>query len=69
MSCWQCSVMCLSADSNDTQFTWIESFAACDVEILDSVEDEDEKIRNAVSIFEFEAVDIDGRTVPLSTYR
>ena len=61
--------LCLAADSSDTQFTWIRALEACGVEILPSADEEDDKVRNAQSIFDFEAVDIDGRTVPLRNYR
>ena len=40
----------------------------CGVKIMESVEEQDDKIKSAVSIFEFEALDINEMVVPLSRY-
>ena len=64
-----CIVHCLAADSSDTQFTWIRALSGCGVEILTSVEEECDMVRNATSICEFSALDIDGRSVSFDMYR
>lgn len=61
--------LCLAADSSETQFTWIRQLASIGVEIMPSMEEEDSMIQTAETIFEFEALDIENRLVPLSQYR
>lgn len=61
--------ICLAADSYETQFTWITSLGSCGVDILPSTDEEDDLVRNATSIFDFEALDIEGKTISLNKYR
>lgn len=61
--------ICLAADSYETQFTWIRSLGSCGVDILPSIDEEDDLVRNATSIFDFEALDIEGKTIALDKYR
>ena len=61
--------ICLAADSSDTQFTWIRLLANSGVEILPSADEEEERVRTAQSIFDFEAADIFGSMVSLRQYR
>ena len=68
-SCFSPLVMCLAADTIDTQFMWVRSLASCGVEILPSLEEETTQLRNATTIFDFTAIDIDKRTISLDKYR
>ena len=63
------TVMCLSADSSETQFTWLQTLEKAGVEILPAANEEEERIKNATSIFDFEAKTIDGEPVSLDKYR
>ena len=63
------SVLTLGADSSETQFTWLQAFSARGLEILPSVDEADEMVKNARSIFDFKATDIDGNVVSLDRYR
>lgn len=62
-------LLTLGADSSETQFTWLQAFSARGLEILPSVDEADEMVKNARSIFDFKATDIDGNVVSLDRYR
>ncbi len=62
-------MVCLAADSSDTQFTWLRALQEAGLVILPGINETEEKIRNATSIFDFEATSIDGETVSLNKYR
>ena len=61
--------ICLAADNDSTQFTWISHLSSIGVEILSSSEEEETTIRSATSIFDFDAYDIERRRISLSSYR
>ena len=61
--------MCLAADSDDTRLTWLGSLQDADIEILPELEDTQDLLKSAKSIFEFSAKSIDGEVVDLSRYR
>lgn len=61
--------MCLAADSSDTRLTWLSTLQEAGAEILPELDDTDDLVRNAKTIFEFEAKSIDGELVDLSRYR
>lgn len=61
--------LCLAADNVDTQFMWIRALSSSGVEVLQSPEEETAQLRNATSIFEFSAVNIDKKIVSLDKYR
>ena len=62
-------VLSLSADTSDMQFTWVSNLESSGVTLLPVLEDHEELVRNATSIFDFEAKDIDGNVVCLDKYR
>ena len=57
------------ADNGDTQLSWLRELNEAGVEVLSSAEEEEERVRNATSIFEFEAETINGALVSLEQYR
>ena len=59
----------LSADSSDVQLTWLRALETTDVQILPAAEEVEDLVKNAKSIYEFEAKDIDGNVVSLERYR
>ena len=59
----------LAAGSSDVQLTWIRALADMGMEVLPATNEVDELVKNAQSIFEFEAKDIDGNPVSLNRYR
>jgi len=61
--------LCLGADSSETQFTWLRVLQSMGLEILPATNEVEDQVRNAHSIFEFEAKDIDGNVVSLERYR
>ena len=58
----------MSADSYDTQLTWLKALEMAGVEILPEADVADDFIKNAKSIFEFEVKDIDNNNVDLRKY-
>lgn len=69
LPCPSPSGVCLAADSDDTRLTWLGALRDAGIEILPELEDTEELLRNAKSLFEFEAKSIDGEVVDLSRYR
>lgn len=67
--CLSPSGVCLAADSDDTRLTWLGSLRDAGIEILPELEDTEELLKSAKSIFEFTAKSIDGQEVDLSRYR
>lgn len=63
------TVVCLAADSSETQFTWLRTLGQMGLEVLPSANEADDFIKNAASIFEFEAKTIDDELVSLDKYR
>jgi len=63
------AVVCLAADSSDTQFTWLMALQRAGLEVLPAINEDDDKIRNATSIFDFDAKTIDGEDISLDKYR
>ena len=59
----------LGADSSDVQLSWLQTLDDLGAEVMPSTNEEEEKIRNASSIFDFEARTIDGEMVSLEKYR
>jgi hypothetical protein len=59
----------LGADSSDIQLSWLQTLDDLGAEVLPSTDEEEEKIRSAKSIFDFEAKTIDGETMSLEKYR
>lgn len=59
----------LSADTSDMQFTWVSSLESSGVTVLPLLEDQEDLVRKATSIFDFEVKDIDGNVVSLEKYR
>lgn len=63
------SDLVLGTESSHTQLSWLRTFSDIGVEVLPSADEEEGKIRDAISIFEFEAKNIDGQLVQLEQYR
>lgn len=59
----------LGADSSDIQLSWLQALENIGIEILQSINEQEEKVHSAKSIFEFEARTIDGELVSLEKYR
>ena len=69
MYCLSTQDLCIGTDSSETQLSWLQTLNELGVEVLRSTDEEEEKIRSAKSIFEFEAKTIDGELVSLEKYR
>ena len=63
------TVLSLAADSSETQFTWLQVLQSMGLEVMMATNEVEDQVRNARSIFEFEAKDIDGNVVSLERYR
>ena len=63
------TVLSLAADSSETQFTWLQVLQSMGLEVMMATNEVEDHVRNARSIFEFEAKDIDGNVVSLERYR
>ena len=63
------TVLSLAADSSEVQFTWLHVLQSMGMEVMMAVNEVQDQVRNASSIFEFEAKDIDGNQVSLEKYR
>ena len=63
------TVLSLAADSSETQFTWLQVLQSMGLEVMMATNEVEDQVRNARSIFEFEAKDVDGNVVSLERYR
>ena len=59
----------LGTDGSDIQTSWLQALDDANVEVLLSVDEEEERVRSSESIFEFEARTIDGELISLDKYR
>ncbi len=64
-----CLAVCLSADSGETQLTWLKTLEKAGVEVLAENDSEDDISKSARSIHEFRAKDINGQEVDLNRYK
>ena len=62
-------MVCLAADSSETQLTWLQTLSGMGLQVLQAANELDDMIKNATSIFEFEAKTIDGDQISLDQYR
>lgn len=65
----QIGVLKLAFESDTDQLAWLKQFEKCGVATGQTEEAVEETIKNAKSIYEFEAKDIDGNMVSLSKYK
>ena len=49
--------------------TWLNALERAGIDVLPEADEIDEMVKNAKSIFEFEAKDIDGMNIDLNRYR
>ena len=61
--------LCLGTESSEVQLLWLQNLSDMGVEVLPSTDEQEETIRSARSIFEFDARTIDGELVSLEKYR
>ena len=61
--------ICLAASSSETQFNWLRALQGAGLTVLPAANEVDDLVKNASSIFDFEAKDIDGQLVSLERYR
>jgi hypothetical protein len=69
---WDCpaaSELYIGTESSEVQVAWLGALDDMGVEVLMSTDEQEEKVRSATSIFEFEAKTIDGELVSLDKYR